>query len=155
MKYAFLVAWREYAENAKTKGFWISLFLMPTILFLSAQVPIWLEQKATPTRHFVLVDQSGTLAPVIEASIDRGYQQKVLSALREYAHKNTNPVEAWRAGIRSPTPAVCTSGVADHTEQRNEPGGTRRKPAPLLARRNPASNRERSSRPRGSDTDSR
>lgn len=91
MKYAFLVAWREYAENAKTKGFWISLFMMPTILFLSAQVPIWLEQKATPTRYFVLVDQSGTLAPVIEASIDRAYQQRALSALREYAHKNADP----------------------------------------------------------------
>jgi len=45
MKYAFLVAWREYAENAKTKGFWIGLFLMPAILFLSAQVPIWLEER--------------------------------------------------------------------------------------------------------------
>ena len=44
MKYAFLVAWREYAENAKTKGFWIGLFLMPAILFLSAQVPIWLQE---------------------------------------------------------------------------------------------------------------
>ena len=98
MKYAFLVAWREYAENAKTKGFWLSLFLMPTILFLSAQVPIWLEQKATPTRHFVLVDRSGTLAPVIEASLERDYQQKVLSALHEYAHKNVDS-----AG-KAPTP---------------------------------------------------
>lgn len=94
MKYAFLVAWREYAENAKTKGFWLSLFLMPTILFLSAQVPIWLEQKATPTRYFVLVDQSGTLAPVIEASVDRAYQQRMLGALHDYARKNTLPGSA-------------------------------------------------------------
>jgi ABC-2 type transport system permease protein len=99
MKYAFLVAWREYAENAKTKGFWLSLFLMPMILFLSAQVPIWLEQKATPTRHFVVVDRSGTLAPVIEASLDRDYQQKVLSALHEYAHKNADPSSAGKSLI--------------------------------------------------------
>ena len=97
MKYAFLVAWREYAENAKTKGFWLGLFLMPTLLFLSAQVPIWLEQKATPTRYFVLVDQSGNLAPVLESSLEQAYQRKVLTALNEYARKyavsptNKNP----------------------------------------------------------------
>ena len=87
MKYALLVAWREYAENAKTKGFWIGLFLMPAILFLSIQVPVWLEEKATPTRYFVLLDQSGSLAPVIESSLERAYQRKMLSALNEYARK--------------------------------------------------------------------
>jgi ABC-2 type transport system permease protein len=87
MKYAWLVAWREYAENAKTKGFWLGLLLMPTILFFSAQVPIWLEQKATPTRYFVLVDQSGELAPLITSSLERSYQQKVLTALNDYARK--------------------------------------------------------------------
>jgi ABC-2 type transport system permease protein len=100
MKYAFLVAWREYAENAKTKGFWIGLFLMPAILFLSAQVPIWLEEKATPTRSFVLVDQSGNFASVIENSLERVYQQKILSALNDYARKysalQTSPAGATR-----------------------------------------------------------
>src|SRR5689334_417109 len=95
MKYAFLVAWREYAENAKTKGFWIGLFLMPAILFLSAQVPIWLEEKATPTRSFVLVDQSGTFAPVIEASLEKAHQRKILNALNDYAKKySTLPTSA-------------------------------------------------------------
>lgn len=87
MKYAFLVAWREYAENAKTKGFWIGLFLMPAILFLSAQVPIWLQEKATPMRSFVVVDQSGSLASVVESHLEQGYQQKVLSALNDYRRK--------------------------------------------------------------------
>jgi ABC-2 type transport system permease protein len=87
MKYVFLVAWREYAENAKTKGFWIGLFLLPVILFLSAQAPIWLAEKATPTRYFVLVDQSDTLAPVIESNLERAHQRKVLAALNDYARK--------------------------------------------------------------------
>jgi len=60
---------------------------MPAILFLSSQVPIWLQQKATPTRYFVLVDQSGELAPLIATSMERSYQQKVLAALNEYARK--------------------------------------------------------------------
>ncbi len=55
MKSALLVAWREYAENAKTRGFWVGLFLFPLILFLSIQVPILLEQRATPVRYFILV----------------------------------------------------------------------------------------------------
>ena len=87
MKYALLVAWREYAENARTKGFWIGLFLMPAILFLSAQVPIWLEDKATPTRPFVLVDQTGEFDGIIDTALERAHQQKVLAALHEYARK--------------------------------------------------------------------
>jgi ABC-2 type transport system permease protein len=87
MKYALLVAWREYAENAKTKGFWIGLFLMPTILFLSIQAPIWLEQKATPVRYFLLVDQSGNLDTVINSRLENSYQEHMLNALNDYARK--------------------------------------------------------------------
>jgi ABC-2 type transport system permease protein len=97
MKYAFLVAWREYAENAKTKGFWIGLFLMPAILFLSAQVPIWLEERATPTRTFVLVDQSGTFSTIIESSLEKTYQRKVLSALNDYAKTYSTPSSSTEA----------------------------------------------------------
>ncbi len=89
MKYAFLVAWREYAENAKTKGFWISLLLVPTIIFFSIQAPLWLQKKGTPTRHYVLLDQSGTLAPVIESRLERSHQRKVFDAFNEYARKNS------------------------------------------------------------------
>ena len=75
MRCAFLVAWREYAENAKTKGFWIGIFLLPAILFMSIQVPIWLEKKATPVRYFVLVDQSGKFSQAIESSFEKKYQK--------------------------------------------------------------------------------
>jgi ABC-type Na+ efflux pump permease subunit len=70
MKYALLVAWRDYAENAKTKGFWLGLFLFPAILFLSIQIPVFLEQKAAPIRHFILVDQSGLLAPAVKSALE-------------------------------------------------------------------------------------
>jgi ABC-2 type transport system permease protein len=87
MKYALLVAWREYAESIKAKGFWISIFLMPTMLFFSIQAPIWLEQKATPVRYYVLVDQSNDLGPNIEATLEKNYQKRVLEALGDYARK--------------------------------------------------------------------
>jgi len=50
-----------YVESAKAKGFWIGIFLMPAMIFLSISAPMWLEKKATPVRCFVIVDQSGTL----------------------------------------------------------------------------------------------
>src|SRR6478752_5624718 len=88
MKYIYLIAWREYAENAKTKGFWIGLLIVPLIIFGSIQIPIWLQKKGTPTRYYVLVDQSETLAPVIEARLERAQQRRVFDALNDYARKN-------------------------------------------------------------------
>ncbi len=91
MKYVFLIAWREYAENAKTKGFWIGLLVVPLIIFGSIQIPIWLQKKGTPTRYYVLLDQSGTLAPVIESRLERAHQRKVFDAFNEYTRKNLAP----------------------------------------------------------------
>lgn len=91
MKYALLIAWREYAENAKTKGFWIGLFMFPTIVLISIQVPAWLETKGTPTRHYLLVDQSGQFEKVIADGIERNYQRRVLEELQTYARKNKAP----------------------------------------------------------------
>ena len=88
MKYIYLIAWREYSENARTKGFWLGLLLVPFIIFLSIQVPVWLQKKGTPTRYYVLADQSGSLAPVIEVRLDREHQKQVLADLGEYARKH-------------------------------------------------------------------
>jgi ABC-2 type transport system permease protein len=88
MKYAGLVARREYLETIKTRGFWVGVFMFPLILFLMMSVPVWLAQKATPVRYYVLVDQSGTFAPVVDSGLEKYYQKKVLDALNEYARKN-------------------------------------------------------------------
>jgi len=84
MKYILLIAWREYAENAKTKGFWLGMLLVPAIIFLSIQAPIWLQKKGTPIRYYVLVDQSTSLAPVIEAHLESSYQKQVLAEVEDY-----------------------------------------------------------------------
>jgi len=102
MKFALLVALREYAEHVRTRGFWIGLFLFPAILFLSVQVPVLLAKKASPIRHYAVADLSGSLAPVIESRFERSYQSKVLGELRAYAQKNTLPSGA--APVPSPPP---------------------------------------------------
>jgi ABC-2 type transport system permease protein len=99
MRCAFLVAWREYAENARTKGFWIGLFLLPLILFLSGYVPVLLERKGRPTRHFVLVDQSGQFEKTVQDALEKRHQRRVFDALREYAKKHAQPADP--ATVRS------------------------------------------------------
>lgn len=87
MKYILLVALREFSENARTKGFWIGLLLFPAIVLVSIQVPGWLESKAVPTRHYVLVDHSGEFEAVILRQLDRYQARKKLEAFKEYVQK--------------------------------------------------------------------
>lgn len=109
MKHALLIAWREYAENARTKGFWLGLFLFPAICLLAIQVPLLLEKKGTPTRHFVLVDASHELAAVIRERLRSQEEQRQAEVLRQFArtardqkpfssfvHSGRLDVEAWR-----------------------------------------------------------
>ena len=87
MKYALLVARREFVENARTKGFWIGIFLFPAMLLLFTMVPRFLEKRATPTRHFVLIDQTGEFESIVNSRLVRFHQRKVLQALTEHATK--------------------------------------------------------------------
>lgn len=87
MKYAFLVALREYMENAKTKGFWIGLLLFPIILGISLSAPELLN-KATPTRNFVLVDRSNDFGPQVEATIARLHALDVMKEFGGYLQEH-------------------------------------------------------------------
>jgi len=86
MRYAFLVAWREYAENVKTKGFWIGICIFPILIYVSISASSWLE-KAKPVRNFVLVDQSKSLEPSVDQALERLHQRGVLGAFATYVQK--------------------------------------------------------------------
>ncbi|MDF1798270.1 MAG: ABC transporter permease [Planctomycetota bacterium] len=83
MRPILLIALREFAENAKTKGFWIGLFLFPIIIFASIFVQELLEES-TPTRNYVVVDQSGLFEEVIEDSMASMRRAELLRAIGEY-----------------------------------------------------------------------
>lgn len=91
MKYSFLVAIREYVENAKTKGFWIGIMIFPIMILIGIQVTRYLD-KATPTRHFVLVDQSGKFEEVINIELLRFHTRKKNDAYIQYIKKYTDPL---------------------------------------------------------------
>jgi ABC-2 type transport system permease protein len=114
MRCAFLVAWREYAENARTKGFWIGIFLLPVILFLSGYVPVLLERQGKPTRHFVLVDKSGKFEKTVENALEKRHQRRVLDALREYAMKQAQP--------HDPAARRPAAGARDALKELADPG---------------------------------
>jgi len=87
MNNAFHIATREYAENARTKGFWINMLMFPVILFLSVKVPQLLEDKVKPIRQYALIDQSGDLADVVRTAVERDYARTVLEKLSNYGKK--------------------------------------------------------------------
>jgi ABC-2 type transport system permease protein len=90
MKYMLLIALREYAENAKTKSFWIGIFMLPLIMAISIAVSTKLS-KAEPSRYFVVVDKSGAFAEPIRHSVEWAYQRSVLQALAQYVQENLQP----------------------------------------------------------------
>lgn len=87
MRYTLLIALREFAENAKTKGFWIGIFTLPILLAISIGVSTKLA-RSEPSRYFVVVDKSGAFAEPIHQSIEWEHQRSVLQALGRYVREN-------------------------------------------------------------------
>jgi ABC-2 type transport system permease protein len=93
MKMIWLIAAREYAENVKTKGFWIGILLFPMILVAVFFFQSMLAESA-PTRHYILIDQSGQYAPAVEAAIRQEHQRRILQEFVAYViehSKEANP----------------------------------------------------------------
>jgi ABC-2 type transport system permease protein len=88
MRNALLVAGREYAENARTKGFWIGIMMVPVMLVLVIFVTRYLAEDATPTRHYVVVDQTEHYGPEIEKRMDLRFAAKVFQDFNGWVKKN-------------------------------------------------------------------
>jgi ABC-2 type transport system permease protein len=121
MRFVFLVAWREYIENARTRGFWIGLFMFPVIIFLSLYVSILLEKKGVPVRHYILIDQSAQFAGVVETRLEHAHEKQVLAALNEYAGKYAaSPAES-REALSPSVDAFISKGGADYFLEQLKP----------------------------------
>lgn len=90
MKYSLLVALREYAENVRTKGFWVGILLFPVLIAASFQVPRLLEKYAKPTRSFCVIDPGGEFGKVIDDALEASFAKKAKSALDEWEAKKKN-----------------------------------------------------------------
>ncbi len=114
MRTVYLVAMREFLENAATKGFWIGILLFPLMILASLYATRFLE-KATPTRQFVLVDQSGELEKVIVEGLEREHQGQVLEALIGYSQKHSKILQASVADID--LEKMPAEGIEEHVKR--------------------------------------
>ena len=92
MKYALLVALREFAEHTKTKGFWIGIFLFPVLAFAGVKVPMLLKD-VTPTRYFAVADPSGKFTPIIDAAVQEEHERKIEDARDEWEKRKSKDPE--------------------------------------------------------------
>jgi ABC-2 type transport system permease protein len=88
MRNALLVAAREYADNARTKGFWIGILMVPVILVGAVFVMRWLASDATPTRHYVVIDQSGDYGEAIQRRMDLRYAASASQDFQAWVKRN-------------------------------------------------------------------
>ncbi len=65
---ALLVASREYLENVRTRGFWISILMMPIILVVVSTAPMLLSDAESKAR-FAVLDRSGWVERKVAARI--------------------------------------------------------------------------------------
>lgn len=78
-----LIAWREYMENVKTRGFWLGILLLPFMV-----IAIYLIQsslaKSSPVRYYLLIDQSDRYEDTVQSAIQLEHQRQVLRAFVDY-----------------------------------------------------------------------
>ena len=65
---ALLVASREYLENVRTRGFWVSILMMPFILVVVSTAPMLLSDAESEAR-FAVLDRSGWVERAVAARI--------------------------------------------------------------------------------------
>lgn len=78
-----LIALREYMENVRTKGFWLTILIVPLMIAGMIFIQITL-QNATPTRFYMLIDQSGQYEEAVATAIEREHQRRILQEFVEY-----------------------------------------------------------------------
>ena len=78
-----LIAWREYMENVRTKGFWIGILIF-SVIFAAMYFLQSALSRATPTRYYMLIDQSGQYEQAVATAIERDHQRRILQAFVSY-----------------------------------------------------------------------
>ena len=82
-----LIAWREYMENVRTKGFWVTILIFP-LIFIVMYFLMSALSRATPTRYYILIDQSGEYEQAVETAIAREHQRRILQSFVTYLLDN-------------------------------------------------------------------
>ncbi len=122
-----LIAWREYMENVKTKGFWAGILIFPVIFTAMYFLQTTLS-NSTPTRYYILIDQSGEYGEAVETAIEREHQRRILSEFVGYLieHRKETNLELAAAGGTDAAEQLVDNADADEVaalDQWFESGG--------------------------------
>jgi ABC-2 type transport system permease protein len=105
---AGLVAAREYLENVRTRGFWLSILLMPLLLILLGTVPILIAGSEAAARYSVL-DYSGWVQRAVADKQAQRDAQLLVNALGEL------PADEQSARIGAPLAGADVAQLAAQT----------------------------------------
>jgi len=118
----FLVAAREFRQIAATKGFWITLLIIPLALAIGP-IAGQLMQKSH-TENVMLIDRSGQAAAAITRRIELDHQRQVLQSLSRYSESHdfdrADPKAVWTQHDHyysdAEVQAFIASGGAEHAK---------------------------------------
>ena len=99
-----LIALREYMENVRTKGFWVGILLFPVMLIAIVFLQTALS-SATPTRYYMLIDQSGQYEQAVATAIERDHQRRLLQEFVTYLLENRREID-FEQTVANPTATV-------------------------------------------------
>jgi ABC-2 type transport system permease protein len=116
-----LTAWREYIENVKTKGFWVTILIFP-VIFASMYFLMTALSRATPTRYYILIDQSGRYEQAVDTAIDREHQRRILQSFVSYLldNRKDSDLELTTANATSAADQLVDDVDADEVSALND-----------------------------------
>lgn len=114
MNMIWLIAWREYMENVKTKGFWAGILIFPLIFTAMYFLQTTLS-NSTPTRYYIFVDQSGEYGQAVDTAIEREHQRRILGEFVSYLLENRkeSDLDMAAAGQNNAADQLIDSADAD------------------------------------------
>ena len=116
-----LIAWREYLENVRTKGFWLGILLLPLMVIGVFLIQSTLSESS-PTRYYLFVDQSGQYRDTVESAIELEHQRQVLQAFVNYLldYRKEGDLELTAANARSAADQLVDDVGADEASALNQ-----------------------------------
>ena len=101
MRRVWLIAWHGFVQHATSRPFLLGVVLPMFYLLLVGWVPNASQSQlallGSPVRHFAVIDQTGSMIPVIDAAVDFDNATRANYALTEYAKENADE-DKLRAG---------------------------------------------------------
>ena len=101
-----IVARREYLTRVRSKGFWIGTLALPLFAAASILLPTLFLSKAGSVQRLVIVDETGQVAPALQAEVAKEKDEKAAGTEKNKASGRSRSLDrATRFDLRVERPA--------------------------------------------------